>query len=103
MSKSTNPIVQEVQDRFETIYDMTTIFTNGDSATKGLLISGDAGTGKTHYVKKAIFDANAEDRCEYIKGSSPVTLGNISITSSISSYSGVSISETFPSSFTSIQ
>ena len=70
MSKSKNPIVQEVQDRFETIYDMTTIFTNGDSATKGLLISGDAGTGKTHYVKKAIFDACAEDRCEYIKGSS---------------------------------
>lgn len=66
-----NPVVQRVVDKFDTVYKMTGSFIdNKDSAIKGLLISGDAGTGKTHWVRKAFADRNAQPDAEYIKGGS---------------------------------
>jgi hypothetical protein len=66
-----NPVVNEVIDRFDTVHTMTKSFVSPKySALKGLLVSGDAGTGKTYWVKKAFKDAKAEKRVEYIKGAS---------------------------------
>jgi len=49
MTKNINPVVKEVVDKFNTVHEMTKLFvSNKYSALKGLLISGDAGTGKTH-------------------------------------------------------
>ena len=67
----TNPVVQRVIDKFDTVYTMTSSFIqNKESAIKGLLISGDAGTGKTHFVRKAFRDLEAQGDAEYIKGGS---------------------------------
>jgi hypothetical protein len=66
-----NPVVNEVIDRFDTVHTMTKSFVSSKySALKGLLVSGDAGTGKTYWVKKAFIDAKATNRVEYIKGAS---------------------------------
>lgn len=71
MKKTKNPIVNGVLEKFETVYKMTSIFAkeNG-SATNGLLVSGDAGTGKTHWVRKALSDTTDPSNIHYIKGSS---------------------------------
>jgi chromosomal replication initiation ATPase DnaA len=62
---------QKVIDVFSTVYKQTTSFIqNKDSAIKGLLISGDAGTGKTHWVQQAFIDLDETKNAEYIKGGS---------------------------------
>lgn len=71
MTKNTNPIVQDVIDKYDTVYIMTKSFVeNRHSALKGLIISGDAGTGKTHWVKKAFIDTKTTEDVKYIKGAS---------------------------------
>ena len=68
---SPNPVVQRVIDSFDTVYTMTKSFIqNKKSAVKGLLISGDPGVGKTHHVRQAFRDMNAQPHAEYIKGGS---------------------------------
>ena len=64
-----NPIAKEVQDIFDGVYAQTQSFAkNTSSAINGLLVSGDAGTGKTHTVKKALVDLGVAGNVEYIKG-----------------------------------
>lgn len=71
MKKTSNPVVQEVIEKFDTVYTMVKSFVdNRYSALKGLLISGDAGTGKTHWVKKAFIDTNTTEDVYYVKGAS---------------------------------
>lgn len=70
MSKSYNPIVEEVKDRYLTIEKMTSIFVdNPTAAMRGLLISGDAGFGKTHYTRQGLAGID-QDRIDYMKGAS---------------------------------
>jgi hypothetical protein len=64
-----NPIAREVQDTFDGVYAQTQSFAkNTGSAINGLLVSGDAGTGKTFNVKKALADLGVTGNVEYIKG-----------------------------------
>lgn len=71
MKKSINPIVKNVIQTYETVQTMTEMFvTNENSVSRGLLISGNAGMGKTHYVQKAFEMTNTKHRVQYIKGSS---------------------------------
>lgn len=64
-----NPIAKEVQDTFDGIYaQVTTFVQNPNSAINGMIVSGDAGTGKTYTVKKALVDTNHQSNVEYIKG-----------------------------------
>jgi len=67
-----NPIVDEVLQQFKTIEYWSSAFTRrvDPTDTRGLLISGDAGMGKTHWVEKGLYaNVDKEDVC-YIKGSS---------------------------------
>lgn len=65
-----NPIIEEVVNRYKTIQNYTSMFTNSDnSAIRGLLISGDAGFGKTHFTKLGLGNVNPE-MIDYVKGSS---------------------------------
>jgi hypothetical protein len=65
-----NPVVKEVIDKFDAIYKITKIFVSeSGSAMNGLLISGDAGTGKTYWVQKGLEDIEPKN-IQYIKGSS---------------------------------
>ena len=70
MVKSNNPIVDDVCKRFNTVYAISKIFVTGDSAQKGIIISGDAGTGKSHYVQKAFIDTNTTESVDYNKSRS---------------------------------
>jgi hypothetical protein len=72
MKKTNNPIVNKVIDKFDSVYIMTKSFVeNRDSAIKAILVSGDAGTGKTHWVKKAIEDLKLmPEDVYYVKGAS---------------------------------
>tara|TARA_R110001606_G_scaffold364853_1_gene519463 strand:+ start:229 stop:1098 length:870 start_codon:yes stop_codon:yes gene_type:complete len=70
MKNSNNPIVQDVIERFNTVYKLNKIFVTGNSAQKGIIISGDAGTGKSHYVQKAFVDSNVTDKVDYNKSKS---------------------------------
>lgn len=71
MIKTKNPVVNGVLEKFDTVYKMSKIFASENgSATNGLLISGDAGTGKTHWVRKGLFESTDESNIEYVKGSS---------------------------------
>jgi hypothetical protein len=64
-----NPIAREVQDTFDGVYAQVKSFAqNKSSAINGLLVSGDAGTGKTYTVKKALVDLGVHRNVEYIKG-----------------------------------
>ena len=64
-----NPIAKEVQDTFDGIYAQTVSFVqNPNSAINGLIVSGDAGTGKTYTIKRALKDTNHQHNVEYIKG-----------------------------------
>lgn len=64
-----SPVIQPVIDRFNRVYWQTNTFAkNPDSAINGLLVMGDAGTGKSHFVKKALRDAGVQKNVEYIKG-----------------------------------
>ena len=69
MATRINPIAKEVQDTFDGIYAQTTSFVqNPNSAINGMIVSGDAGTGKTYTVKKALRDTGHQANVEYIKG-----------------------------------
>ncbi len=70
MEKNSNPIVQEVIEKFETVTKMTKIFASSKSAIKGIIIFGNAGAGKTHHVQRAFSESNSMDRVDYVKGSS---------------------------------
>jgi len=64
-----NPIAKEVQDTFDGIYAQVISFVqNPNSAINGMIVSGDAGTGKTYTVKKALKDTGHQKNVEYIKG-----------------------------------
>ena len=64
-----NPIAKEVQDVFDGVEAQVRSFAqNTTSAINGLLISGDAGTGKTYTVKRALIALNKHQHVEYIKG-----------------------------------
>jgi hypothetical protein len=67
-----NPIVNKVKEKFDSVYIMTKSFVeNRNSAIKAILVSGDAGTGKTHWVKKAIDDLRLDNEdVYYVKGAS---------------------------------
>jgi Cdc6-like AAA superfamily ATPase len=72
-----NPIAKEVQDVFDGIYAQVSSFVkNPHSAINGMIVSGDAGTGKTFTVKKALIDAGHQQNTEYIKGSK-ITAANL--------------------------
>lgn len=65
-----NPIIKPVVESFQTAYYQTHNFaTNrGSMAMNGLLVMGDAGTGKSHWVKQALRDAGVQKDVEYLKG-----------------------------------
>lgn len=65
-----DPIAKKVIETFEGVYNQTVNFVNNpQSAINGLLVYGDAGTGKSFWVKKALADTGAAaNRVEYIKG-----------------------------------
>ena len=64
-----NPIAKEVQDTFDGIYEQAKSFVqNPNSAIHGLIVSGDAGTGKTYTIKRALKDTGHQKNVEYIKG-----------------------------------
>jgi Cdc6-like AAA superfamily ATPase len=64
-----NPIAKEVQDTFDGIYAQVTSFVqNPNSAINGMIVSGDAGTGKTYTVKRALVQTGHQKNVEYIKG-----------------------------------
>lgn len=66
---SINLIAKQVQDTFDGIYAQTTSFVqNPNSAIHGMIVSGDAGTGKTYTVQKALIDTGHKKNVEYIKG-----------------------------------
>jgi len=64
-----NPVIKPVVETFQTVYYQTLMFANHpESAINGLLVMGDAGTGKSHFVKKALRDANVQSNVEMLKG-----------------------------------
>ena len=65
--KNQNPIVKRVIEKFTTIQNISEVFVTGQSAQRGLLISGDAGTGKSHYVKQAFIATNTTKKVDYQK------------------------------------
>jgi hypothetical protein len=68
-SKKINPIANEVKQVFDGVYAQTQSFAkNQTSAINGLIVSGDAGTGKTFTVQKALKDLNVHKNVEYLKG-----------------------------------
>jgi hypothetical protein len=67
MTKLKNPIVKKVIDKFKGIQQIAEIFLTGLSAQRGLLICGDAGVGKSFYLKLAFIMANATKRVDYVK------------------------------------
>jgi len=69
MKTRINPIAGEVKEVFDGVYAMTQNFAlNPNSAINGLIVSGDAGIGKTHTVRNALRNANVQANVEYIKG-----------------------------------
>lgn len=68
-TKRINPVIKPVLEAFQTAYYQTLNFANHpNSAINGLLVMGDAGTGKSHWVKQALRDAGVQQNVEYIKG-----------------------------------
>ena len=69
MVKKQDPIAKKVIETFESVYNQTLTFANNpQSAINGLMVYGDAGVGKSFWVKKALADSGASSRTEYIKG-----------------------------------
>lgn len=62
-----NPIVKKVINKFKSIQNIAEVFVTGQSAQRGLLISGDAGTGKSHYIKQAFINTNTTSKVDYVK------------------------------------
>ena len=69
-SRTINPIVKKVINKFQTIQQIAEVFVTGNSAQRGLLISGDAGTGKSHYVKQAFIKTKTTHKVDYNKSKS---------------------------------
>lgn len=67
MKQPKNPIVKRVVDRFKTIQQISEVFVTGNAVQRGLLICGDAGTGKSHYVRQAFINTNTTNRVDYQK------------------------------------
>lgn len=67
MTKLKNPIVKKVINKFMTIQNIAEVFVTGQSAQRGLLISGDAGTGKSHYVQQAFINTKTTNKVDYVK------------------------------------
>jgi hypothetical protein len=67
MIYSKNPIVKRVKAKFESIQHIAEVFVTGQSAQRGLLVSGDAGVGKSHYIKLAFVSTNSTSRVDYQK------------------------------------
>lgn len=64
-----NPIIKPVIESFRTAFKQTYNFaTKNTMAMSGLLIMGDAGTGKSHFVKEALRQAGVQKKVDYIKG-----------------------------------
>ena len=64
-----NPLAADVKDVFDGIYAQTISFVqNPNSAINGMIVSGDAGVGKTYTIKKALIDTGHNKNVEYIKG-----------------------------------
>lgn len=64
-----NPIAREVKEVFDGVDAMVTNFAkNPNSAINGLIVSGDAGIGKTYTVKSALKASGVSANVEYIKG-----------------------------------
>jgi hypothetical protein len=64
-----NPIAKEVSDTFDGIYAQAISFVqNPNSAINGMIVSGDAGTGKTYTIKRALRNTGHQKNVEYIKG-----------------------------------
>ena len=71
-----NPIIKPVVEAFQTTYYQTLNFANNPgSAINGLLVMGDAGTGKSHFVQEALRDAGVMQNVEYIKGGTITAAG----------------------------
>ena len=70
-TKHSNPVIQEVIERFQTVEQMTKLFASTNTALNGLIVTGNAGMGKTRSVQQALYDANCcKENIEYVKGSS---------------------------------
>jgi len=67
MKHTSNPIVQDVINRFQTVQKISSIFATGNMAQKGIIISGDAGTGKSHYVKQAFVETGKTESVDMNK------------------------------------
>lgn len=66
---SINPIAKAVKDTFDGVFAQVTSFVqNPNSAINGMIVSGDAGTGKTFTVKSALKHTGHHENTEYIKG-----------------------------------
>jgi len=70
MNYQRNPIVKKVVDRFTTIQKIAEVFVTSESPQRGLMILGDAGVGKSHYVKQAFVSTNTTNRVTYLKSQS---------------------------------
>lgn len=69
VNKKIDPIAKKVVETFEGVYNQTINFVrNPESAINGMIVYGDAGTGKSFWVKKALADTGAHKNTEYIKG-----------------------------------
>jgi len=64
-----SPVIKPIIETFQKVYYQTLMFANNpDSAINGLLVMGDAGVGKTHFVTEALRDAGVQKNVEMIKG-----------------------------------
>lgn len=64
-----NPVIKPVVETFQKVYIQTKMFAeNPESAINGMMVMGDAGTGKSHFVKKALKDAGVSKNVQLIKG-----------------------------------
>lgn len=65
----TNPVIKPVIETFKAVYGRTSVFAKSpNAAINGLLVMGDAGTGKTHWVRQALRDAVVQANVEMMKG-----------------------------------
>ena len=69
MAQKINPVIKPVIETFQAVYYRTLMFAkNPEAAINGLMVMGDAGTGKSHFVQQALTDAKVKQNVEYIKG-----------------------------------
>lgn len=64
-----NPVIRPVVETFKAVYGRTNVFAKSPhAAINGLLVMGDAGTGKTHWVQESLRNANVQSNVEMCKG-----------------------------------